>query len=76
MNLIIMIDDCPRTRRFLKHGYCSETKCVYFCKKQSDESIRACSHPKAQPSETSVMVERLNWIAEGVKNATEKNIRK
>lgn len=47
MDLLILIDDCPRTHRSLRGRYCEETQCLYF-QGEPKNVLRACSHPKAE----------------------------
>lgn len=46
MNVISLLDDCPRSHKILNPRYCVDTKCLYF-KGIVDKFSRDCSHPDA-----------------------------
>lgn len=65
MELIILIDDCPRNRlRPVSHKYCEESKCMWYDQQKEKTAFVLCSHPKAEHQSNKYERDaRLSYVA-------------
>lgn len=70
-----LIDDCPRTHRFIGIEFCKQTQCLYFEGRMQKLGI-SCKHPKAEPVPKEVAKFRIDILAKVLKSKQKEEAKK